>query len=254
MYHLARIHAGSLAMTLALTALTPSSSAFAQAKPRASGTGLTVRVQVTDKSGNPLGDVDVTLSGPVERSGSTAQDGTVLFRTIRPGSYRLRFERDQFTTLERELTVRAQAADVTVALTAAPEKPEPPPPAPVAAPPPPSRTPRVAEPRSVSIPDFLDRDLIGSEPQKITTLACVEGGTARILQVRDPLNDQLHDDVDELLYVVAGNGVIRIRNQDTKVTPGYFVLVPRTVPHAIRRDGRNPVILLSVFAGTPCTE
>jgi mannose-6-phosphate isomerase-like protein (cupin superfamily) len=248
----ARTAAGSVAVVLALAVFAPS-FLYAQAKPRPAA-GLTVRAQVTDHSGNPLGDVSVTLSGPVERTGATAQDGTVLFRTIRPGTYRLRFEREQFTTLERELTVRAQSADVSVALTAAPDKPAPPPPAPVAPAPPAPRPARVVEPRSLSIPDFLDRDLIGSEPQKVTTLACMEGGTARLVQVRDPLTDQLHDDVDELLYVVAGSGIIRIRNQDSKVAPGHFVLIPRTVPHAIRKDGRNPVILLSVFAGTPCTE
>lgn len=246
-----RLHAGAVVL-LAAAAFAPC-AAFGQAKPRAAAAGLSARIQVTDHSGNPLADVNVTMSGPVERSGSTGQDGTVVFRTLRAGSYRLRFERDQFTTLERDITVRGQSAEVSAALTAAPEPPPPPPaPAPVASPPP--RPARVVEPRSLSIPDFLDRDLIGSEPQKMTTLACLDGGTARLLQIRDPLNDQLHDDVDEMLYVVAGNGVVRVRNQDTKVAPGHFVLVPRSVPHAIRRDGRNPLILLSVFAGMPCTD
>jgi mannose-6-phosphate isomerase-like protein (cupin superfamily) len=48
--------------------------------------------------------------------------------------------------------------------------------------------------------------------------------------------------------------VIRIDGQDTRVEPGHFVLVPRTTSHNLRRDGRNPLILLSVRAGAPCNE
>jgi mannose-6-phosphate isomerase-like protein (cupin superfamily) len=106
----------------------------------------------------------------------------------------------------------------------------------------------------MSIPDFLDKNLIGGEPQKSTLMACAEGGTARLLQVRDPLTDQQHPDVDEMIYVVAGNGVLRIRNQDTRLEPGFFALVPRSISHSLRRAGRNPLIVVSVFAGAACTD
>jgi mannose-6-phosphate isomerase-like protein (cupin superfamily) len=185
----------------------------------------------------------------------TDTQGSILFRGMRNGTYRLRFEHEGFTTLERELAVRAgQPTTVSASLNAAPAKPEPPPPAPAPEPVKPARTPRVVEPRSLSLPDFLDKNLIGGQPQKITMLACAEGGTSRLVQVRDPLENQEHADEDELLYVVAGAGVIRIRNQDIKAGPGHFALVPRGVPHNIRREGRNPIILLSILTGTPCEE
>ena len=226
-------------------------------QPRAAAAVSTLAVQVTDRSGNGLADVHVDVAGPVERSGATGADGAIAFRAMRSGTYRLRFEHEGFITLERELVIRAgQPATVAVALTPAPPKPAAAVPEPAPEPSPArSASPRVVEPRSVSIPDFLDKNLItGGEPQKTTSLACAEGGTARLLQVRDPLNNQQHDDVDEMLYVVAGAGVIRVSNQDIKAGPGFFALVPRGVPHSIRREGRNPIILVSVLAGTPCND
>lgn len=223
--------------------------------------GLTLAVEVTDPGGNALEDVQVAVSGPVERSGTTGDKGTLALRTLRPGTYRLRFERDGFITLERELTVRAGSpASVSVALSPSPEPPAPaskpaeaaePRPAPD---PEPARLPRAVEPRVLSIPDYLDDNLIGSQPQRTTLLGCAEGGTTRLLQIREPLPEQLHADVDELLYVVAGNGTLRLPNQETRMQPGHYALVPRGVPHSVRRDGRNPIILLSVLAGAPCTE
>jgi mannose-6-phosphate isomerase-like protein (cupin superfamily) len=150
--------------------------------------------------------------------------------------------------------MRNQAADVSVALTAAPSKPAPVAPAPQPPPPAPARTPKAVEPHNLSIPDYLDKNLIGSEPVRTSLLACAEGGTAVLLQVRDPLSDRQHAEADELLYVVAGSGILRMRNQDTKMAPGHFALVPRGMTHSLRRDGRNPMIALSVMAGPPCTE
>ena len=227
--------------------------AFAQGQPRARATSVQLSVEVTDRSGSPVADVQVALAGPVDRSGTTGANGAVVFQTVRAGTYRLRFERDGFTTLEREVIVSGrQPVNLSVALTSAPDEKPAPPPAPVA----PVEPPVVvkAEPRVLSIPDFLDRNLVRSEPQKMSLLGCAQGGTARLLQVRDPLDGQLHADVDEILYVVAGDGAVRMENQETKVSAGYFALVPRGAQHSIRRQGRNPLILLSILAGAPCTD
>ena len=210
---------------------------------------------MTDKSGNGVANVAVGVSGPVERSGTTAADGSVAFRSMRAGTYRLRFEHERFITLEREL-IMARGSEVSVSLNPAPPMPvAPPAPAPEpAAPPPDQRKLRPVDPRTLSIPDFLERNLIGSEPQKTSLLACTDGGTARILQVKEPLNNQQNETADQLLYVVAGAGVVRVREQSYKAEPGWFALIPRGAPHGIRREGRNPLIALTVAMGTTCNE
>jgi mannose-6-phosphate isomerase-like protein (cupin superfamily) len=229
-------------------------SAFAQTQPRTASVGSVMTVQVTDKSGNPVSGVAVAVTGPVERSAMTGQDGTTAFRSMRAGTYRLRFEHEGFVTLERELTTRAQPSDVSVALNAAPKSVKPV--EPVAPPPPqPSARPnRNVEPRTISLVDWVEKNLIGSEPIKSSLLACADGGTATVLQVKDPMPEQTHADNDEMVYVIAGEGFVRIRNQDIKVGPGSFALVPRGVPHTMRRDRRNALIVLSVLAGAPCTD
>jgi hypothetical protein len=240
------------AMPLAIGAGT-TPGALAQARPAAAQP--TLSIEVTDRTGEALGDISVVVTGPVERSGTTTEKGTILFRALRAGTYRLRFEHDAFVTLEREVVMTAKPATISVALTPVPmpeAPPEPPPdPEPAPAEPPAARD---VAPRTLSIPDFLDRNLIGAEPHRSTLLGCAEGGTARLLQIRDPLEGQQHDDLDEILYVVAGAGVLRIDTRDTKVGPGFFALVPRGVSHSLRRQGRNPLIALSVLTGEPCVE
>lgn len=212
-------------------------------------------VQVTDQSGNPLSGVAVALSGPVDRSAQTGQDGTTAFRSMRAGTYRLRFEHEGFITLERELTTRAQPADVSVALSAAPRPVKPV--EPVAPPPPPpsAKPNRNVEPRTISLVDWVEKNLIKSEPIKSSLIACAEGGTATLLQIKDPMTEQTHADADEMVYVIAGEGFVRIRNQDVKMAPGSFALVPRGIPHTMRRDGRvRALIVLSVMAGAACAD
>ena len=57
-----------------------------------------------------------------------------------------------------------------------------------------------------------------------------------------------------MLYVVAGEGTVRVRDQSYKADPGWFVLIPRGVQHAIRREGRNPLVAMTIAMGAPCTE
>ena len=93
-------------------------------------------IVVTDPSGAPLGDVKVTMTGPVSRDARTER-GRIAFENLPSGNYVLRFEREGFFSLEREVVARGGAPiDVKVILT--PEPPPPPPPVPVIVPKPPA--------------------------------------------------------------------------------------------------------------------
>ena len=199
--------------------------------------------------------VAVAVSGPVDRSGMTSSDGSISFRSMRPGTYRVRFEHEHYVTLEREVIMRG-ASDVSVALNSAPPKPVAPPPPPAqATAPPEQRKLRPVEPRTMSIPDYLDKNVLrSSEPQKASLIACTDGGTARTLQVREPLNNQQNDTADQLLYVVAGAGTVRLKDQSYKADAGWFALIPRGMAHSIVREGRNPLFLMMVAMGAPCTD
>jgi mannose-6-phosphate isomerase-like protein (cupin superfamily) len=204
--------------------------------------------------------VKVTVTGPVNQQATTGRDGTASLGTLRDGTYRLRFERDEFIPFEREVTIRGrQTEPLEVWLSPAPPPPEPPPPpppAPAPAPPPPAPS-RVAEaptgpPVFVSIPAFLDKNYIGREPLKESVLGCLADSTTRLLQLHDGLAEHTHADLDEILYVVAGEGAVRVRSQSSTVAAGSLSIIPHGQPHAIERRGRNPLMLVSVLSGAPC--
>jgi hypothetical protein len=91
----------------------------------AGGAAVTFAVMVSDTSGAPIPDVNVTLTGPAERTGRT-EGGRVVFEGLPTGAYKLRFDKDGFVSLEHELTARGGApTDVKVTLTAAPPPPKP---------------------------------------------------------------------------------------------------------------------------------
>ncbi len=220
-------------------------------------TTVTVAVRVTDGTGAPLTGIKVSASGPVPRVGTTDEAGVVRFQGMKPGDYRLRFQGEGVITLERDTTVRSNAAtaDLEVMLSPAPPPPAaaPPPAAPEPAEPPRSGLPPPPSPRTVSIPDFVERNPLGSrEPHKSSVVACGGTSVVSLLQLRDSMKDRVHEQADELLYVVGGEGLLVLPAADVRLQAGVFSLVPRGVKHSIERRGRTALILMSTLTDTPC--
>ena len=216
----------------------------------------TITIQVTDALGAPLSDVSVTTTtGVVSREGVTAADGSLRMMNMRPGTYRLRFVREGATTLERELTLRSgESLTVDVSLSAAPPPPKATEPV---APPAAAAAPLGApvDPKVTPVPLFLEKNFIGGrEGRKDSLLGCTGTGTATLHQLRDSWLAHSHDDAEEWIYVVAGEGTLRIGTSDQKVQAGTFSLVPHTISHAIIPQGRNPLILISMLSGPACRQ
>lgn len=212
------------------------------------------QVIVRDVSGTPLNGVNVAISGPGGSQTTTDEKG-IATAVLADGSYRLRFEREGFITLERDVTIRSgRPAEIDVALNRAPPPPAPPPPP---QPAPASEVPvatvgTIGPPAYVSIPAFVDKNFVGRDSLKESILGCMPDATTRLLQLRDPVASHTHANVDEILYVVAGDGAVRIGDESIPVMPGWLSAIPRGTPHAIERRGRNPLIVLSTLAGAPC--
>ena len=79
-------------------------------------------------------------------------------------------------------------------------------------------------------------------------------GCRPLLQLRETLASHTHASLDEILYVVAGEGAVYIQGQSTFVTAGSLSVVPRGTSHSIERRGKNPLIVLSALVGAPCQE
>ncbi len=247
-------HAALIAVFLASAAAAQPPPPAARPRPRAAQqTTPSQVVVVRDFSGVLLDGVRIVINGPRTIEATTDRTGSAR-TTLADGTYRLRFEREGFLTLERDVTIKAgRPAEMDVALTAAPPPPPPPPEPP---PPAPSPTRPAAGPSGspviVSIPAFLEKNFIGRDPLKESVLGCTADATTRLLQLHDALASHKHADLDEVLYVVAGDGVVKLQDRQTPIAAGSLTVVPRGVSHEIERRGKNPLILLSMLAGAPC--
>jgi hypothetical protein len=212
-----------------------------------------VRVAVRDKDGATLEGVHIALSGDVSGDFTTAGAGTAILPNMKDGNYRMRLERKGYVTLEREFAIHAGApAAVDVTLTPEPPAPPPPPPPPPA---PAKKLPPPGPPVSLSVIDFFEKNFIGAkDPLKESVVACTPFETVRLLQIREPVVSHSHDDADEILYVVAGEGAADLGGQTVQLRPGEMVVVPRASAHAFERKGKNPLMVISTFTGVPCQE
>ncbi|HYE88282.1 MAG TPA: carboxypeptidase regulatory-like domain-containing protein [Vicinamibacterales bacterium] len=237
----------------------PAAPATQAPRPRPSGGGTTTAILfITDPSGRSVENVTVHFMGPVDREVKSPAGGGTRIEGLRAGTYRVRFTHDKFITFEKEIVWRAGTAapELSITLNPAPEPPAPPPaPAPAPEPPKPAAAslPPAGTPKSMSLLDFIEKNFIsGREPQKENLIGCSGLGQAMLWQIRDPWNGRQHESADGMIYVVAGDGTIRIGDRDHAVTNGSFAVVPRGTPYSISRRGRNPVIVLAVLAGAPC--
>ena len=224
-------------------------------RPRPATATATLTVNITDGGGLPLQGVEVHATGPLDREGTSLASGLVRFLNLRGGDYRLRFAHPKFVLLERDVTMRpgaSQAIDVT--LSAAPDAPEPVT-APVPAPAPTAANAPAGEPRTVAVVDFVERNFIGGRDAiKEDSLGCTASAKTTLVQVRDPLPERALPDADETIYVVAGEGTLRLGNRDVSLSATTLSVIPRGTVRAITRKGRRPLIFVSVLSGPPCTR
>jgi mannose-6-phosphate isomerase-like protein (cupin superfamily) len=132
----------------------------------------------------------------------------------------------------------------------------------VKAPPPPAPPPEPAKPAplpppgkavTVSVPDFVEQNLISaSQPQRVSAVACSGVIQTVLWQVREPWENRQHT-ADAMLYVVGGEGTLRMNDNDLPLSAGRFVSVPRGTSYSLTRRGRNPLIVLASLGGDPCS-
>ena len=227
-------------------------------RPKPAGTSTTaVMLFITDPGGKAIDGVKVNVMGPVDREATSPPIGATRIDGLRAGTYRVRFTHEKFITFEKELAWRAGTAapEISVTLNPAPAPPPPPPPpAPVvAAAPAAPKLPPPGSPKTVSLPDYIEKNFISNrEPQKESLIGCSGVGQAMLWQVRDPWNGRQHESADGMLYVVGGDGRLKLGDREFTVSAGAFAVVPRGTSYSLSRSGRSPLVVLAVLAGAPC--
>ena len=233
----------------------PAPARRAPAPPARAGMAITA----TDERGIALPGIRVEVLGPTDRAGDTNASGNLSLVGMQAGTYRLRFSGDEVITFEKEVAVRAgQVADVDVMLHPAPPPPPPPPPLPApepTAPPPPPVLGPVGMPRTLSIVDLIERELInGNQPRRESLVACSGNTRTTLVQLNQDQPERLYDTSEVTYYVVAGEGAVRMNGRDTAIAAGAFASIPRGIGHALIRRGRRPLIVLATLSGAPCEE
>jgi mannose-6-phosphate isomerase-like protein (cupin superfamily) len=206
----------------------------------------TFAILVTNPAGDQIPNVLVTVEGPTPRSTRT-EGGRIAFENLAPGEYLVRFEKDGFVPLERQLTAKAGAPiEINATLKPLPEPPPPPQPEQTA------KGPSSARPAVFDVPSVIEREFIGRAAQKMTPLACSDESTATLIQLNEPITDHAHAGADEFLYVVAGEGAADVGGTAHKLYAGVLIFVPHGVTHRFSQSGRNPLIVLSTRSGEGC--
>jgi mannose-6-phosphate isomerase-like protein (cupin superfamily) len=227
------------------------------ARPRpAKSATATALLFITDGSGRMIENVTVNVMGPVDREVKSPASGATRIEGLRAGTYRVRFTHEKFITFEKEIAWRAGTAppELSITLTPAPERPAPPPPAPApvveaTAP----KLPPPGTPKTLGVPEFIEKNFITNrEPQKESLIGCSGVGQALLWQIREPWTNRQHDSADGMLYVVAGEGRLKLGEREFTVASGAFAVVPRGTTYNLSRSGRNPLMVLAVLAGAPC--
>jgi mannose-6-phosphate isomerase-like protein (cupin superfamily) len=221
----------------------------AQRRGGATGGGsVTFAILVSDPSGTPIPGVRVLLTGPAERTART-ENGRTVFEGIPTGAYRMRFDRDGFVPLERELTGRG-GAPIEVKVTLNPAPPPPAPPPPVVLPPPP---PRHVDAKLVvlDMPAYIEKNYVGKTAGKVTLMGCSTGGTASLVQINEPVAEHTHADADEFIYVIAGQGSASLAGRQEPLGAAVFLMIPRGMPHTLTAS-KKPLVLISTRAGETC--
>ena len=219
----------------------------AQRRGAPSGGGVTFAIVVADPSDAPVTDVKVTMTGPAQRTTRTER-GRAVFEGLPAGTYRFRFEKIGYIAFEREVVGRGgKPIDVKVTLT-----PEPlPPPRPVP-PLPPAVTDVPARFVVLDMPAFIEKNYVGRAAGKTTALACASGATSTLIQINEPVANHAHSDADEFVYVIAGDGTLRMGQREEALGPAVFLMIPRGMSHTMTAGRKKPLVLMSIRAGEPC--
>jgi mannose-6-phosphate isomerase-like protein (cupin superfamily) len=235
-----------LAVLLLFSAVLQSPS---PAQRRGATTGpVTFAVSVQDSTGAPLTDVRVSMSGPVARTSRTER-GRIVFENLPSGAYHFRFEKDGFDRIERDVTGRGSApidVKVTLPRSAPPLEPV------RALPPAPVQEQAPGKAVAIDMPAFIEKYYVGRAAGKMTPMACAAGGEATLLQMNDSIAEHAHRDADEFLYVIAGQGAVRLGQRVEALGPGVFMMIPRGALHVITPAIKKPLVVLSIRAGEKC--
>jgi quercetin dioxygenase-like cupin family protein len=68
------------------------------------------------------------------------------------------------------------------------------------------------------------------------------------------LAEHAHPDAEETIYIVVGEGTLKIGGRDYSIAASSFATIPRGVSHSMTRRGSRPLMFVSTLIGPPCQK
>jgi quercetin dioxygenase-like cupin family protein len=60
-----------------------------------------------------------------------------------------------------------------------------------------------------------------------------------------------HEGMDKVYQVLTGSGRFLLEGRELEMDPGVMLIAPSGVPHGIRNDGAEPLVVLAILAPGP---
>lgn len=71
----------------------------------------------------------------------------------------------------------------------------------------------------------------------------LNGQLVKLVKLKGDFIWHHHDEEDEMFYVVKGELLIKLRNEDIRLNPGEFIIIPRKTEHKPMADKEVQVML-----------
>ena len=75
-----------------------------------------------------------------------------------------------------------------------------------------------------------------------------ENVSFHIAVVKDKVREHYHKERDEIYYIVKGKGILKIDDEESAVTDGDVILIPKGSKHSLRNLEVEPLILVFISA------
>ena len=92
-------------------------------------------------------------------------------------------------------------------------------------------------------PDKMGKATLFESPRLLVGLNCFEPGQEHALHA--------HGGMDKVYHVLAGRGRFLLETKEVAMEPGTMLVAPEGVPHGIRNDGGERLVVLAILAPAP---
>jgi quercetin dioxygenase-like cupin family protein len=92
-------------------------------------------------------------------------------------------------------------------------------------------------------PDKMGKATLFESERILVGLNCFEPGQEHALHG--------HGELDKVYHVLAGRGRFLLEGREVSMEPGVMLVAPRGVPHGIRNDGAERLVVLAILAPAP---